>query len=120
MICDCQLLGEKEFECLYVNEYGWELYFLYCQFFCMLVFINVFEVICFYVSFVCMFVFGEWKLFEGNIKIMCFIVCDEVLYCEGIECMICFMCIGCEGLLWKEIVVDEENVIYDIMKLVVE
>lgn len=46
--------------------------------------VNVLEVICFYVSFVCFFVFVECELMEGNVKIICLIVCDEVLYLIGI------------------------------------
>ena len=44
---------------------------------------------------------------------MRFIARDEALHCEGTERMIRFMRTGREGLLWKEIAADEENVIYD-------
>ncbi|MCX0175231.1 ribonucleotide-diphosphate reductase subunit beta, partial [Escherichia coli] len=74
----------------------------------------------FYVSFACTFAFGERKLLEGNTKIMRFIARDEALHCEGTERMIRFMRTGREGLLWKEIAADEENVIYDTMKSVAE
>lgn len=120
MTCDRQSLGEKEFERLYVNEYGWEPYPLHRQLFRTLVSINALEAIRFYVSFACTFAFGERKLLEGNTKIMRFIARDEALHCEGTERMIRFMRTGREGLLWKEIAADEENVIYDIMKSVAE
>lgn len=45
--------------------------------------VNILEVICFYVSFVCLFVFVECELMEGNVKIIKFIVCDEVFYLFG-------------------------------------
>lgn len=120
MTCDRQPLGEKEFERLYVNEYGWEPYPLHRQLFRTLVSINALEAIRFYVSFACTFAFGERKLLEGNTKIMRFIARDEALHCEGTERMIRFMRTGREGLLWKEIAADEENVIYDTMKSVAE
>ncbi|EKO1140364.1 ribonucleotide-diphosphate reductase subunit beta [Shigella sonnei] len=120
MTCDRQSLGEKEFERLYVNEYGWEPYPLHRQLFRTLVSINALEAIRFYVSFACTFAFGERKLLEGNTKIMRFIARDEALHCEGTERMIRFMRTGREGLLWKEIAADEENVIYDTMKSVAE
>ena len=120
MTCDSQSLGEKEFERLYVNEYGWEPYPLHRQLFRTLVSINALEAIRFYVSFACTFAFGERKLLEGNTKIMRFIARDEALHCEGTERMIRFMRTGREGLLWKEIAADEENVIYDTMKSVAE
>ena len=120
MTCERQSLGEKEFERLYVNEYGWEPYPLHRQLFRTLVSINALEAIRFYVSFACTFAFGERKLLEGNTKIMRFIARDEALHCEGTERMIRFMRTGREGLLWKEIAADEENVIYDTMKSVAE
>lgn len=120
MTCDRQSLGEKEFERLYVNEYGWEPYPLHRQLFRTLVSINALEAIRFYVSFACTFAFGERKLLEGNTKIMRFIARDEALHCEGTERMIRFMRTGREGLLWKEIAADEENAIYDTMKSVAE
>lgn len=120
MACERQSLGEKEFERLYVNEYGWEPYPLHRQLFRTLVSINALEAIRFYVSFACTFAFGERKLLEGNTKIMRFIARDEALHCEGTERMIRFMRTGREGLLWKEIAADEENVIYDTMKSVAE
>ncbi|EFA4552949.1 class Ia ribonucleoside-diphosphate reductase subunit beta [Escherichia coli] len=120
MTCDRQSLGEKEFERLYVNEYDWEPYPLHRQLFRTLVSINALEAIRFYVSFACTFAFGERKLLEGNTKIMRFIARDEALHCEGTERMIRFMRTGREGLLWKEIAADEENVIYDTMKSVAE
>lgn len=120
MTCERQSLGEKEFERLYVNEYGWEPYPLHRQLFRTLVSINALEAIRFYVSFACTFAFGERKLLEGNTKIMRFIARDEALHCEGTERMIRFMRTGREGLLWKEIADDEENVIYDTMKSVAE
>lgn len=120
MTCERQSLGEKEFKRLYVNEYGWEPYPLHRQLFRTLVSINALEAIRFYVSFACTFAFGERKLLEGNTKIMRFIARDEALHCEGTERMIRFMRTGREGLLWKEIAADEENVIYDTMKSVAE
>lgn len=120
MTCERQSLGEKEFERLYVNEYGWKPYPLHRQLFRTLVSINALEAIRFYVSFACTFAFGERKLLEGNTKIMRFIARDEALHCEGTERMIRFMRTGREGLLWKEIAADEENVIYDTMKSVAE
>ncbi|MVW16733.1 ribonucleotide-diphosphate reductase subunit beta, partial [Escherichia coli] len=120
MTCERQSLGEKEFERLYVNEYGWEPYPLHRQLFRTLVSITALEAIRFYVSFACTFAFGERKLLEGNTKIMRFIARDEALHCEGTERMIRFMRTGREGLLWKEIAADEENVIYDTMKSVAE
>lgn len=51
---------------------------------------------------------------------MRFIARDEALHYEGTERMIRFMRTGREGLLWKEIAADEENVIYDTMKSVAE
>ncbi|HFL8732091.1 TPA: class Ia ribonucleoside-diphosphate reductase subunit beta, partial [Escherichia coli] len=106
MTCERQSLGEKEFERLYVNEYGWEPYPLHRQLFRTLVSINALEAIRFYVSFACTFAFGERKLLEGNTKIMRFIARDEALHCEGTERMIRFMRTGREGLLWKEIAAD--------------
>ncbi|HGY8412833.1 TPA: ribonucleotide-diphosphate reductase subunit beta, partial [Escherichia coli] len=73
MTCERQSLGQKEFERLYVNEYGWEPYPLHRQLFRTLVSINALEAIRFYVSFACTFAFGERKLLEGNTKIMRFI-----------------------------------------------
>ncbi|MGG8980396.1 class Ia ribonucleoside-diphosphate reductase subunit beta, partial [Escherichia coli] len=73
MPCERQSLGEKEFERLYVNEYGWEQYPLHRQLFRTLVSINALEAIRFYVGFACTFAFGERKLLEGNTKIMRFI-----------------------------------------------
>ncbi|MEL9486999.1 ribonucleotide-diphosphate reductase subunit beta, partial [Escherichia coli] len=49
MTCERQSLGEKEFERLYVNEYGWEPYPLHRQLFRTLVSINALEAIRFYV-----------------------------------------------------------------------
>lgn len=59
MTCERQSLGEKEFERLYVNEYGWEPYPLHRQLFRTLVSINALEAIRFYVSFACTFAFAN-------------------------------------------------------------
>ncbi|EOL9231213.1 ribonucleotide-diphosphate reductase subunit beta, partial [Salmonella enterica] len=95
-------------------------YSLQRQLFRTLVSINALEAIRFYVSFACTFAFGERKLLEGNTKIMRFIARDEALHCEGTERMIRFMRTGREGLIWRQIAIEEEGFVYQTMKDVAE
>lgn len=76
--------------------------------------VNVLEVICFYVSFVCFFVFVECELMEGNVKIICLIVCDEVLYLIGIQYMLNLLCSGVDDFEMVEIVEECKQECYDL------
>ncbi|EDC5089055.1 ribonucleotide-diphosphate reductase subunit beta [Salmonella enterica] len=120
MTCARQYVGEDEFERLYASEFDGKPYSLQRQLFRTLVSINALEAIRFYVSFACTFAFGERKLLEGNTKIMRFIARDEALHCEGTERMIRFMRTGREGLIWKQIAIEEEGFVYQTMKDVAE
>lgn len=120
MTCARQHLGEDEFERLYASEFNDKPYPLQRQLFRTLVSINALEAIRFYVSFACTFAFGERKLLEGNTKIMRFIARDEALHCEGTERMIRFMRTGREGLIWKQIAIEEEGFVYQTMMDVAE
>lgn len=90
------------------------------KFYLCLMSVNVLEVICFYVSFVCFFVFVECKLMEGNVKIICLIVCDEVLYLIGIQYMLNLLCFGSDDLEMVEIVEECKQECYDLFVLVVQ
>lgn len=81
--------------------------------------VNVLEVICFYVSFVCFFVFVECELMEGNVKIICLIVCDEVLYLIGIQYMLNLLCSGVDDFEMVEIVEECKQECYDLFVQVV-
>lgn len=81
--------------------------------------VNVLEVICFYVSFVCFFVFVECELMEGNVKIICLIVCDEVLYLIGIQHMLNLLCSGVDDFEMVEIVEECKQECYDLFVQVV-
>lgn len=71
-----------------------------------MVLVNMLEVVCFYVSFVCIFVMFENKLMEGNVKIICLIVCDEVLYKQGMQYMVNQFYVGLDDFEMVEIVIE--------------
>ncbi len=79
-----QSLGEKEFERLYVNEYGWEHTLCIVSFsarWCPLMRLRR-PFLCKFCMYVCLW---RTEVAWGNTKIMRFIARDEALHCEGTD-----------------------------------